>query len=91
MALTLNTLGSATYITTNSSTTVNFTPVVRADIRNRQLEVAYSTSTVVTAAQVASTQTNSKFPSNHVIQPGVFTEGTVREGTLSNPTNDSNS
>jgi hypothetical protein len=87
----LNSLASSTYIITNSSTTITYNPVGRADIINRQVEVPYSTSTVITAAQVVVSQTNSKVPSNHVTNPGVFTEGTVKEGTLSNPTNDSNS
>lgn len=86
MALTVNTLGSATYINTNSSTTKNFTPVVRADVFTRGLEITYSTSSTIptSAAKVGAV------PSNHVTDPGVFTIGTAPEGTLSNPTNDSN-
>lgn len=86
MALTVNTLASATYININSSTTKTFTPVVRADIVTSGLEVTYSTSSTIptTAAKVG------RVPSNHVTHPGVFTLGTAPEGTLSNPTNDSN-
>jgi hypothetical protein len=86
MASTLNTLASATYIVTNGSTTVNFTPVVRADIVTGGLEITYSTSATIPASAAA----KGRVPSNHVTNPGIFTLGTAPEGTLSNPTNDSN-
>lgn len=86
MALTINTLASATYINLNASTTKTFTPVVRADILYRGIEVTYSTSSTIPTAAAAI----GRIPSNHVTDPGVFTIGTSPEGTLSNPTNDSN-
>ncbi len=86
MATTLNTLASASYIVTNGSTTVNFTPAVRADISSDGLPVTYSTSATIPTAAAAV----GRRPSLHVTNPGVFTIGTAPEGTLSNPTNDSN-
>lgn len=84
---TANTLASATFINITSSTTKNFTPVVRADIVYRGIENTLATS--ATAASIAAA--NGRTPSSHVTDPGVFTIGTAPEGTLSNPTNDSNS
>lgn len=86
MATSINTLASAGVININASTTKAFTPVVRADILYRGVEVTYSTSATLPAAAAAI----GRVPSNHVTDPGVFTVGTAPEGTLSNPTNDSN-
>ncbi len=87
MATNINVLASGTTITQNSnSTTVTYNPVGRADIFNRGVEVTYSTSATIPSFAAAI----GRVPSNHVTNPGVFTLGTVPEGTLSNTTNDSN-
>lgn len=67
MATTKTTVASASYITTNASTTVTYTPAVEADVVSGVL-----------------------VPNAHIINPGVFTAGTPREGTTSNPSNDVN-
>lgn len=84
---TFNTLASGTTITgTLSSATFvrsyTYNPVSRADVSNELVREGQS-------ASVA--QANGRVPSNHVTNPGVFTEGTVREGTLSYTSLDSNS
>ena len=83
---TFNTLASGTFITGTLSSatyavTTTFAPAVRADIVNNIREGQ----TATIAAN------NARTPSIHVTNPGVFTAGTVIEGTASYPTNDSNS
>ncbi len=80
MATTKTTLASGTYININASTTKTFTASVRADVIG-DFPSTMSSSSILTNLT----------PSNHVTNPGVFTQGTAPEGTLSNPTNDSNS
>lgn len=85
MALTKNTLASSTYIVTTGSTTVNYVPATRADVDSTVFPITITTSATLTAPAQAGLVS-----STHVTKPGVFTVGTAPEGTLSNPTNDSN-
>ncbi len=83
MAITKNTVASGFYIRTTGSTTVNYAPATRAEVLTNALPVTY-----VSAA--TNSTTIGLVPPRQVTRPGVFTLGTAPEGTLSNPTNDSN-
>ena len=88
MATTKTVTASASYIVTTNSTTVTYTPSVRADVDSTviPLRISLSSADTVTAPSGVGLT-----PPIHMTKPGVFTQGTVPEGTLSNPTNDSNS
>lgn len=87
MSLTKNTLASASYITTNGSTNVNFSFAGPATVNGVQpLEF----STALTSATTISTSPVGLNVPVQVTNPGVFTAGTAAEGTASKPTNDSN-
>jgi hypothetical protein len=75
------TLASSFYIIPPTGTTYTFTPA------GQPSEIEYKT---INSSLATSTGFGIQ-PSIHVKQPGVFTAGTAQEGTLSNPTNDSNS
>lgn len=81
MSLTISTLASASYITTNGSTTVTYSFKAPGEVLTNVLNSNLSTSTPIPGIQV----------SRRITNPGVFTAGTAQEGTASNPTNDSNS
>lgn len=85
MAITKQTLASAFYIRTTGSTTVNYAPAVRAEVLTNVLPITYSTSSTLGVPTGAGL-----IPPRQVTRPGIFTAGTAPEGTLSNPTNDSN-
>lgn len=79
------TVASGTYIVNTGTTTVTYqAPGVRANVNSTVLPVTYTTANVLipTGAGLV--------PPIQVVAPGVFTEGTPKEGTTSKPTNDSN-
>ncbi len=86
MAFLKTTLASGFTITQNNGT-VTYTPTSPADVMNTYIPVTYSTSSTIPATA----GTTSFRPASHIRHPGVFIQGTAPEGTISNPTNDSNS
>lgn len=85
MAFNKTTAASGFYIRTTGSTTVNYAPAVRAEVFTNVIPIVYSTSSTLGVPTGAGL-----IPPRQVTRSGIFTAGTAPEGTLSNPTNDSN-
>lgn len=89
MSITKTTTASASYIVPTVGTTLSYTPSGQADVTGVQPnEFATALSSAVSTT---SSFAGSLVPPIRVTRPGIFTAGTPQEGTLSNPTNDSNS
>ena len=92
MALTKNTLASASTIFSTVASAVaveTFTFAAQGDVVGVQpsgFATALSSATVTTSSFAGGI-----VPPTRITRPGIFTAGTPSEGTLSNPTNDSNS
>jgi len=83
MAVTKTVLASASYIVTPNTTTVTYSYSSEPEVFSTILDVTRTSASTVTS-------TVGLIPSLHMTNPGVFTAGTPREGTASNPTNDAN-
>ena len=89
MSLTKNTLASASYIISTNSTALTFTSANQAQVvgvQPNEFATALSSAVATTSSFAGGLRVPTK-----ITHPGVFTAGTAAEGTLSNPTNDSNS
>lgn len=88
MAITKTTLASASYVVVPNSTTVTFSPAGEPVVSNNASgAIQYTPGSGATINNTG----GALIPPVQVTTPGVFTAGTAREGTASNPTNDSNS
>ncbi len=88
MAISKTTTASASYIVPTAGTTLTFTSSNQAGVVGVQPNAI---SSALSSAITVTTSAAGLFVPNSITRPGIFTVGTPQEGTLSNPTNDSNS